>query len=131
MSWTPNEVEMEAVLSMEASERYRHWIKKVADQGAVWSLWKEGGWALAGDDSGRELVPAWPHSRYAILCAAEAWAGFEPQAIALDVWLDHWLPGIERDRRLVAVFPTPNDQGLVIEPRRLEQDLRLELANYE
>ena len=131
MSWTPNENEIQAVLSLEASKRYEHWIKKVADQEEVWSLWHEGGWALAGDDLGRQLVPVWPHSRYAALCAEGAWAGYQPKAITLDAWLDRWIPGIERDQRIVAVFPTPKEKGVPIEPRLLELDLRNELSNYE
>ncbi len=131
MSWTPSEKEVQAVLALEASKRYEHWIKKVADQQEVWSLWQEGGWALAGDDAGRQLVPVWPHSRYAALCAEGAWLGYQPKAITLDSWLDRWLPGMERDQRLVAVFPAPNDKEVTIEPRRLEQVLRTELSNYE
>ncbi|HNU53182.1 MAG TPA: DUF2750 domain-containing protein [Verrucomicrobiota bacterium] len=118
-------------MSLEASKRYEHWIKKVADQEEVWGLWQEGGWALAGDEAGRGLVPVWPHPRYAALCADGVWAGYRPKAIALDAWLDRWIRGMERDHRLVAVFPTPNDKGVPIEPRRLERDLRNELANYE
>lgn len=131
MSWIPTEKEIEAVLSLEASKRYEHWIKRVADQQEVWSLWQEGGWALAGDDAGRQFVPVWPHSRYATVCAEGVWAGYQPKAIPLDAWLDRWIPGMERDQRLVAVFPTPKDKGVPRDPRELERDLREELSNYE
>ena len=131
MGWTPNEQEIDAVLSLEASKRYQHWLKKVADQEEVWSLWHEGGWALVGDDARNQLVPVWPHSLYAARCAAGAWAGYEPKAIPLEAWLNRWIPGIERDHRRIAVFPTPNDRGVSIEPKRLERDLRSELSHYE
>lgn len=131
MSWTPSEKEIAAVLSLEASKRYDHWVKRVVDQQAIWSLWHEGGWALAGDDEGHELVPVWPHSKYAALCAEGAWAGHQPKLIALDVWLERWIPGIERDRRLVAVFPLREKKGVAVEPRRIERDLRQELSKYE
>ena len=32
MSWTPNQREIQGVLSLGAPERYEHWVKKVADQ---------------------------------------------------------------------------------------------------
>ncbi len=131
MSWTPNEKEIEAVLELEGPKRYAHWIKKVADQQEVWSLWHECGWALAGDDAGHELVPVWPHSKYAILSAVGVWADYEAKSIPLEAWLTRWIEGIERDHRLVAVFPTPKDKGVVAEPRRLERDLRKELSQYE
>ena len=69
MSWTPSEKEIQAVLSLDAPKRYEHWVKKVADQEMIWSLWGENGWALVGDAVGHQLVPVWPHSRYAALCA--------------------------------------------------------------
>ena len=116
---------------MDALKRYEYWVKKVADQEEVWSLWQEDAWALAGDDAGRQFVPVWPHSRYAALCAQGAWAGYQPKAIDLNAWLDRWIPGMEQDQRLLAVFPTPKDKGVPMEPRRLEKDLRTELANYE
>lgn len=131
MSWIPNQKEINAVLSLKASERYEYWIKKVADQEEVWSLWQVGGWALAGGDAERQFVPVWPHSEYAALCAGGVWAGYQPKAIAVAAWLDRWIPGMERDQRLVAVFPTPNDMGVAIDPRQLERDLREEMANYE
>lgn len=131
MSWTPNEKEIQAVVSLAAAKRYEYWIKKVADDEQVWSLGQKDGWALVGDDAGRELVPVWPHSKYAALCAKGIWDGYEPKVITLDDWLDRWVPGMERDGRLVAVFPTPDGNGAVVDPRRLEQDLRDELAKYE
>jgi len=131
MSWTPSEKEIEAVLSLGAPERYEHCIKKIADQETVWSLWQDGGWALAGDEAGNQLVPIWPHQKYASLCALAEWAGYEPRQISLDAFLDRWIPGMERDNRLVAVFPTPKDKGVRAEPRRLESDLREELSRYE
>jgi hypothetical protein len=38
---------------------------------------------------------------------------------------------MEKDTRLVAVFPTPQDKGVAVEPRRFEADLREELSQYE
>ena len=130
-SRTPNAQEIESVLLLEAPRRYEHWIKKVADQEEVWSLWQDGGWAMAADDAGREAVPVWHHPTYAELCANGVWDGYQPRMIALDDWLARWIPGMERDKRVVAVFPTPNDKGVVVEPKRLGTDLREELTNYE
>ncbi len=131
MAWIPTDREMASVLQLDGQKRYLYWIKKVADEEVVWSLWQEGGWALAGDDEGRQLVPVWPHQRYAALCAQDVWAGHAPKPIALDAWIERWIPGMERDGRLVAVFPTPEDRGVAVEPARLGADLREESANYE
>jgi hypothetical protein len=130
MSWTPTEKEIQSLISLPGEKRYEYLIKKVADQQEIWSLWQDG-WALACDDTGHELVPVWPHSKYAELCATGQWTGYVAKKIDLTAWLERWISGIEKDKRLVAVFPTLSDKGMAVEPRRLESDLREELSQYE
>lgn len=131
VTWNPNSKEIEAVLRLSGVERYMHFIKKVADYEEIWSLWEAGGWAMASDDYGRELVPVWPHPKYAEKCAQGNWQLSVPRSIELDAWMERWIPGIERDRRLIAVFPLANDKGVVVDPARLAADLNEELTNYE
>jgi hypothetical protein len=131
MAWTPTKTEIAAVLQLDAPKRYSYWVKKTADQQVVWSLWQQDGWALAGDDQGHELVPVWPHEKFAGLCSRDVWAGYLPKPVDLDIWIERWIPGMERDSRLVAVFPTPEDRGVIVEPAKVADDLREELANYE
>jgi hypothetical protein len=96
MSWNPNDKEVQGVLALNGAGRDSYWIKKVADEEKVWSLWQEG-WALAANDDGQQLVPVWPHSKYAELCVEGVWSGYEPRSVSLDVWLDRWIPGMEKD----------------------------------
>ncbi len=131
MSWVLRDEEIRSVLALVGANRYRYWVKKVADQQQTWSLCRDGGWALAGDDSGRELIPVWPHEAFASLCAIGMWAGYQPKAIAVDAWLDRWIPGMVNDGRLVAVFPTTQEKGVAVEPRNVESDLREELLQYD
>jgi hypothetical protein len=124
-----SEQQFASVVALPASERYAHLIKRVADEEALWSLRGQEGWILAGE-AGRKLVPVWPHPRYASACATGDWAGADPAAIPLDEWLAVWLPGLERDGRAVAVFPTPGGKGVVVEATRLRADLEAELSRY-
>jgi hypothetical protein len=130
MPYEIRQQEYVAVTALPAPRRYDHFIKRAADWGEVWSLKTLDGWVLVGDDSGRELVPVWPHPEYARACAPE-WPGAEPERIALEDWVERWLPGIERDLRAVAVFPTPGLKGAVVEPSRMAADLAEELSNFE
>ncbi len=120
--------EFESVLSLAASRRYEYFIKKVADWGRIWSLKNKEGWVLAGVDQGHELIPVWPHERFALACATESWADCEPSSIDIAAWLERWMPGALRDHRLVAVFPTASIQGVVVSPERLKEDLESELS---
>ncbi len=130
MTWTPSDKEIEAVLRLPGPKRYSHFIKRVADMERLWGLWDEG-WAMTADDQGRQLLPVWPHERYAALWAVGEWAAYVPKPIELKEWLERWIPGLEKDRILVAVFPTPDGKGVPVEPRRMENDLREELLWYE
>jgi hypothetical protein len=129
MMWDLSDKEMAAVMRRDATERYKHLIKRVADHELVWGLWSEG-WALMGDDSGREVVPIWPHAPYAAACAKDDWSGYEPRQIDLSEWMERWLPGMKRDRRLVAVFPIRQGKTATVEPDDLLRDLEEELQRY-
>jgi hypothetical protein len=55
----------------------------------------------------------------------------EPTEIPLNEWRTAWLPGIERDGRQVAVFPTPDARGVVVTADRMLDDLQqFEDENY-
>ena len=40
----------------------------------------------------------------------------QPQSITLKVWLERWVDGMEQDELCVAVFPTPDQEGMVLDP---------------
>ena len=54
-----------------------------------------------------------------------------PESLDLDEWLEDWIPGISRDARGVAVFPTPLRHGVVAEPGLFANDLGAELERFE
>jgi hypothetical protein len=123
--------EFEAALSLPSARRYDYFVKRVADGETLWSLGSDTGWALSRDESGNETVPVWPHERFALAAAAGDWQGKEPRPIRLRDWMEKWLPGMTRDHRLVAIFPTPDGKGIVVTPERLRRDLEEELSRME
>lgn len=131
MPWKINDKEFEAVSALPFQARYEYFIKHVADSEVVWSLGADDGWVLMGDKEGHEVVPVWPHDRYAAACVSADWAGNKPRPIPLSDWMDVWLPGLAQDHRLVVVFRTPTSNGAVVTPGRLTEDLAEELRNYE
>ena len=131
MTWEMRDKEFEAVLNTPGPKRYLYTVKKVADFEEVWSLWSDNAWVLAADDAQHELVPIWPHPRFAAACATGVWSQSEPRMIELSTWLEKWIPGIGRDSRLIAVFPTASDKGVVVSSDRLKSDLEDEVSQYE
>lgn len=131
MSRIISDKEYEAVRGLPSSERYKHFVKHVADTETVWSLCSAAGWVLMADPAGAEVIPLWPAERYAIDCAVDEFDGANPQSIPLDEFIEKWIPGMTKDGRLAGVFPTSSASAIVVDPARLKDDLDEELENYE
>lgn len=131
MPYKISEEEFESVSALPGRERYRHFLNRVADWQEVWSLRDADGWVMLGDAVKRQFIPFWPHPRYAQVLATDSWASAEPVEIALDVFLEKWLPDMDHDGIDPAVFPTCLLKGIVVEPLRLRQDLESVCEEYE
>src|SRR5919198_4583453 len=131
MPWNLTDKEYESVSALGDDKRYDYFISRVADTEKVWGLQAgDGNWAYATDEDGTEVIPVWPHERYAEAAADGPWADDSPSPIALDAWLERWLPGLERDGREIAVFPTGDGAGVRVTPQRLRHDLEEGLKQY-
>jgi hypothetical protein len=131
MSWQINDDELNNVLALPGPERYDYFVKRVASHGAIWGLTDAGGWVIGEDDEGTRHFPVSPHPRFATSCATGPWLGAEPEAIDIDDWVEAWLPKVREEGLLVAVFQTPDDQGVSVGADRLARDLEKELESFE
>ena len=122
--------ERDAVLKLDAAQRYSYFVKRVADWEAAWGLWEDG-WALVGGDDGRTGFPLWPAREYAWACAAGEWAGYRPGQIAIGDLVGEVLSRLQAEGVLVGVFPTPTGKGMLVEPNELGSSLRAECERYE
>jgi hypothetical protein len=122
--------EFAALTGMNAPDRYSVFLNRVVDWEEVWSLRSANGWCLMADDSGAEMIPVWPHERFATACASND-SQEQAVSISLDDWLDKWLPGISKDGRQVAVFPVPGGHGVIVSPTRLRADLLAQCEDPE
>lgn len=122
--------EFTALLGMAASDRYATFLNRVVDWEEVWSLRNSDGWCLMADENGLEVIPVWPHERFATACAS-AQSQEQAASISLQDWLQKWLPGMIRDGRHVAVFPVPDGKGTVVSPEQLRSDLLMECEQVE
>ncbi|MBK8066458.1 MAG: DUF2750 domain-containing protein [Rhodanobacteraceae bacterium] len=125
MTYALDHTEFQRISRLPASARLDEFIARVALHQQVWGLRSAGGWAVV-DAEGEDCFPVWPHPDFASAWAIGDLSDCTPQAIALDAWLKKWTPGMEADGTLVLVFPTndDDDEGLVIEPGELAEELR-------
>jgi hypothetical protein len=131
MGWEVDNEEFDSVLALPGIERYEYFVKRAASHGQLWGLRGDGGWVVAEDDDGNRHFPIWPHQRFAGACATGPWDGEMPVPIDVDEWVVGWLSQLEEDGMRVAVFQTPDDQGVGVAPGRLKRDLESQLAEFE
>lgn len=115
MTYRLNDKQYEAVRRLPAPGRYEHLVKRAADTGQLWALRSDDGWVLAADDEGREIVPVWPHPRYAEACATGAWQGSTPAPIDVHDWLERWTPELVSSSRLVGIFQVDSQPGAAMD----------------
>ena len=131
MTYKMNQKQFDQVILLSAQERYDHFISKAADWEELWTLKSPAGFVMFGDSLGRECIPVWPHPDYAAALINDSWSDCISERLDLHKFLEKWIPGMITDKRMVVVFPTPDEKGVVINPRRLNEDLLEELKQYE
>ena len=124
-----SEKQIAAVTALPGPERYKHFVKVVADREEVWGL-KQDGWALAATDRGDAVMPLWPARQYAELCATDDWSGYAATAIALDEFMNEFMQRLDSEGILPAIFATPQNKGVTPSTAELRADLERELTNY-
>lgn len=124
------EKEIESVLRLDGPKRFDHFVKRVADEERVWSLW-DSGWTLMEEEGGQRVFPVWPAREYAERCCIGGWSKCEVREVPLAELLEQLLPELDKAGLRVGVFPTPEGKGVVITPGELDAHLRKELEKYE
>jgi len=124
MSWETGEDELRALQGLPAADRAIHLVQLVADWDEAWGLQDDQGWVVAKET---DAFPLWPHPNLARACARNNWEGAEPAAIFLDELLDELLPLLEEDGLHTALFPTPDDPGVLLDAAELRRKLEAEL----
>lgn len=111
-AWELGDGEFEAALALDASGRYAYFARRVAAQGALWTLFRGEELVTAADG---EYVPVWPHPRFAAASTVDGWVGCEPERVDLDEWESTWVPLFAKQGRKAFVFPRASDHSGCIE----------------
>ena len=121
-----NQQDIARLFKKPGEKRYDYFIKQAAETEEVFGLADDEGWGLLGDDSDADILPLFPAAEFAE--AFRLAADFtEYRVEALDInELVEWLEDMEKDGLLIAVFPNPELNGAVVEPKQLRADLQKE-----
>lgn len=115
--------DFQAILQSSAEARYDYFLQQALATGCVWTLRADDGGVLMSAE-GQECMPIWPSQAFAEAWAEGDWADCAPFRIELAAWLQRWLPGMQADGLRVVVFPGEAEDGLVLGPQELKQDIQ-------
>ena len=110
------------ILSFNAEQRLKYLLKQVNENKTIWLLTDEHGSVMMTTDD-EDCIPVWPNREFAELWATDDWQGFEAISISLDEWKNKWTRGLESDELSIVVFPIEGDDGVVLFPDELEDEL--------
>lgn len=120
----------EAVSSLLPFERYKYFIKRVADTELMYSLKSpEGNWAISEVEAAK-LFPLWSASEFAEQCSVSGWVGFKVEKIDMDAFEEELLDFIHSQGYFLNIFPVGDNTGFVVDIVEFAKDLSEEMKNY-
>ena len=122
--------EIEKVSSLEPLERYKYFIKKVADNELIYTLIDSSRKYVTSIVDGKELLPMWSSIDFVNLCKVNGWELFEIKKIDFDDLENEVFDIIGNYNYLINVFPVNDRTGFVVDIEEFANDLKEELENY-
>lgn len=113
----------EQITSLSAAERFFHFIDKVVEHEALWTLKKGDELLLFSDEESRMIIPVWPHPDYSQVFATGEWKDAPAIRIDLDTFLNRTLTSCIEDDVHFLVFPISEEKGAVSTAEDLKQEL--------
>lgn len=118
-----NPAEIANIQDYDVEQRYHYFIEEVTTLGQIWILTDKHGSVLLNTDD-EDCVPVWPAEAFVKAWISDEWAGCQPTPISLKHWHSRWTPGLISDQLAIAIFPSTEEEGLVMEPDDLERALK-------
>jgi hypothetical protein len=115
-----------SILSEE--DRYEASIKLLIANKEGFVLSDNGGMVTMGTDNDEtSIIPFWPTAEAALTAAVGDWSKCKPESFDLDELLEYILPELIEDKQLVAIFPTLQDDGMILDAADFADDLKEQL----
>ena len=125
-----HQAQIEAVLALDQNARYDYFLRKVADFETAFGLFDRE-WMKIDDGFGQPCIPLWPELEFAQHYCRPQLSPDVVRPIELQEMLTEWLPQLAKNSLSVIVFPSPSQDGLVVNPEILVSDLGEECRQYE
>ncbi|WP_437919044.1 DUF2750 domain-containing protein [Sphingobacterium sp. LRF_L2] len=122
--------EIEAVSSLQPFERYKYFIKKIADSELVYTLVDVNNRYIISTIDNQELFPMWSSKEFAYLCKISGWESLLIKELNFDDLENEIFDMIASSNYLINVFPVYDRTGFVVNLDEFADDLKEELENY-
>lgn len=124
------EQEKKAVSALPSFERYKYFIKRLADTEIMYSLISpRGDWAISEVETAK-LFPLWSAREFASQCRILGWSEFDIKEISLEIFEDELIDFIESEGFLLNIFPVDENTGFIVDLDEFAKDLSDEMKNY-
>ena len=106
------------------SESYQQFIQESIHCGCLWGLEGPEGWALCPSEkyAATDVMPFWSQPELAQLHCQDEWQNYQVVPVALEEFIDEWLPGMHDDVYLVGINWDEDMAGEEVEPLDLLAD---------
>jgi len=123
--------EIENVLKLEPFERYKYFIRKVADFEEFWTIVDDKGDLGVSIVNNKTLISVWTAEDFIKSTLKDNWKNHAPIKMTLDDFEELITPIILENNYLIAVFPVNNKSGFIVTFDEFVKDLNEELEQYE
>ncbi|MFP9112440.1 DUF2750 domain-containing protein [Flavobacterium sp. RHBU_3] len=125
-----NSNEYDNIIKLTAFDRYKYFIKKVADFEELWTItYIDGSYALSDIDD-NVTISFWPKPEYIDSNLSNGWEKCVSKKLTLDDLEDELFDFIASQNYLINVFPKNGKSGFVVSLDEFARDLSDELKNY-
>ncbi|MEQ5808118.1 DUF2750 domain-containing protein [Alteromonas sp. NFXS44] len=121
----PEIVQSQAAL-LSPEERTALFLQYSTKAQSVWLVKGEEGFVMFEND-GAVVLPVWPHKDLINTWEVAAHTTLTAEKVALDTFMETWLPGMAANNTHVCVFPlTSDDAGIIMTASELADSLQEE-----
>ncbi|MDU0353881.1 DUF2750 domain-containing protein [Paraglaciecola aquimarina] len=116
-------IDTKTIAQYTPEQRLRYLLQEIVQHKQIWILIDDDGCVMLNTED-EDCAPVWPSEAYAQAWATGEWADCQPKAIDLKTWHAKWTQGLEDDDVAIAVFPSEDEEGLVISAQELDFEIR-------
>ena len=131
MTQNPTDKDMTDPSSLPSANRYQYFLEQVANQHSLWSLRDADGWCTVANEKDQTCFPVWPAAQFASTWAVDEFASCIPTEITVEDWLGPLHKAAVNCRWKIAVFPTDEDPGELVDPNRFAKEIEPRLEGHE